>query len=42
MIVTIEPGLYFPDWGGIRLENMAVVREDGCELLNEDVSGLDL
>lgn len=42
MIVTIEPGIYLPDWGGIRLENMAVVREDGCELLNEDVSGLDL
>ncbi|CAK8715090.1 Xaa-Pro aminopeptidase [Candidatus Electronema halotolerans] len=42
MIVTIEPGIYLPDWGGIRLENMAVVREDGCELLNEDSTGLDL
>ncbi|CAK8710468.1 Xaa-Pro aminopeptidase [Candidatus Electrothrix gigas] len=42
MIVTIEPGIYIPDWGGIRLENMAVVREDGCELLNEDTTGLDL
>jgi len=42
MIVTIEPGVYFPGWGGIRLENMAVVREGGCELLNEDSTGLDL
>ncbi len=42
MIVTIEPGIYLPEWGGIRLENMAVVREDGCELLNEDTTGLDL
>jgi Xaa-Pro aminopeptidase len=42
MIVTIEPGIYLPDWGGIRLENMAVVREDGCELLNEDTTELDL
>lgn len=42
MIVTIEPGVYYPGWGGIRLENMAVVREDGCELLNEDSTGLDL
>lgn len=42
MIVTIEPGIYLPGWGGIRLENMAVVREDGCELLNEDSTGLDL
>ena len=42
MIVTIEPGIYLPEWGGIRLENMAVVREDGCEVLNEDHTGLDL
>ncbi len=42
MVVTIEPGIYLPEWGGIRLENMAVVREDGCELLNEDVTGLDI
>ncbi|MCK5517036.1 MAG: aminopeptidase P family protein [Desulfobulbaceae bacterium] len=42
MIVTVEPGIYLPEWGGIRLENMAVVREDGCEVLNEDVTGLDL
>ncbi|MCI5121024.1 MAG: M24 family metallopeptidase, partial [Candidatus Electrothrix sp. AUS4] len=42
MIVTVEPGIYLPDWGGIRLENMAVVREDGCEILNEDTTGLDL
>lgn len=42
MIVTIEPGIYLPDWGGIRLENMVVVREDGAETLNEDTTGLDL
>ncbi len=42
MIVTIEPGIYLPEWGGIRLENMAVVRDDGCEVLNEDVTGLDI
>ncbi len=42
MVVTIEPGIYLPEWGGIRLENMAVVREDGCELLNEDVTGMDI
>ena len=42
MVVTIEPGIYIPGWGGIRLENMAVVQEDGCEILNEDSTGLDL
>lgn len=41
MIVTIEPGIYLPEWGGIRLENMVVVREDGCELLNQNTTWLD-
>ncbi len=34
MIVTVEPGIYLPDWGGVRLENMVVVRKDGAEVLN--------
>lgn len=42
MIVTVEPGIYLPDWGGIRLENMVVVRNRGCELLNTDTTFLDL
>ncbi len=32
MIVTIEPGLYFPGWGGARWEYMAVITEDGCRI----------
>lgn len=42
MVVTVEPGIYLPDWGGIRLENMLVVREKEAELLNSDTTGLDL
>ena len=42
MIVTVEPGIYVPGWGGIRLENMMVVREDGCEVLNNDSTYLDI
>lgn len=42
MVVTVEPGVYVPGWGGIRLENMAVVEEDGCRVLNRDATFLDL
>lgn len=42
MVITIEPGIYIPDWGGVRLENMVVVREDDCENLNTDVTWLDI
>ncbi len=42
MIVTIEPGIYIPGWGGVRLEDMFVVREDGCERLNTNNTWLDI
>ena len=42
MVVTVEPGIYLPDWGGIRLENMAVVTEQGSRLLNRDTTFLDI
>lgn len=35
MIVTVEPGVYIPDWGGIRMENQVVVQEDGARVLND-------
>ncbi len=35
MVVTVEPGLYYEDAGGIRIEDMIVVTKDGCRLLNK-------
>ena len=33
MVVAIEPGIYIPEVGGVRLEDVVLVTGSGCEVL---------
>lgn len=35
MIFSVEPGIYLPGEFGVRIEDLVMVTEDGCEVLNQ-------
>ncbi|MCX6355949.1 MAG: Xaa-Pro peptidase family protein [Candidatus Aureabacteria bacterium] len=41
MVCTVEPGIYIPGWGGVRIEDMVLVERDGCSVLTASPKGIE-
>lgn len=37
MVFTVEPGIYIPNFGGLRIEEMVMVTKGSCKVLTDDI-----
>ena len=40
MCFSVEPGIYLPGKFGVRIEDLVLITEDGCEVLNHQDKSL--
>jgi Xaa-Pro aminopeptidase len=40
--ITIEPGIYLPEWGGVRIEDVVLFTEDGFDVLSSSAAKLHI
>jgi len=40
MVFSVEPGVYVPGWGGVRIEDLVVVTGEGCRVLTKTAKEL--
>jgi Xaa-Pro aminopeptidase len=42
MVFSIEPGIYIENWGGVRIEDLVVLRPEGLQVLTRSARTLSL